>query len=60
MVLAGFLVICVLSYAAVINAGRLLHHLGTSLVDVMIRLMGLLLTVMAVQMVADGVGALSL
>jgi multiple antibiotic resistance protein len=55
IVLAAFLLICVLTYLCFVSGHRLTRFLGKSMVMVVSRLMGLILAVIGTQMVIEGV-----
>jgi len=55
IVLAAFFLICALTYACFVGGHRLTRFLGKSLVMVVSRLMGLILSVIGTQMVIQGV-----
>ncbi|MBA2848953.1 NAAT family transporter [Thermosulfuriphilus ammonigenes] len=54
LVIAAFFVVCLLTYLSFLYAEKVLEKLGGSLIGVMTRLMGLILAVIAVQMVIEG------
>jgi multiple antibiotic resistance protein len=55
IVLAAFFLICVLTYSCFMGGRRLTRFLGKSLVMVISRLMGLILSVIGTQMVIEGI-----
>jgi len=57
IVLLAFLTICVLTYFCFMGGEKLTRFLGKSLVLVVSRLMGLILSVIGTQMVIEGIFA---
>ena len=55
MVLGAFAVICLATYVAFLLGERLVERLRPSIIKVVTRLMGVIITVIAIQMVMTGV-----
>ena len=55
IVLTGFTIICLATYVAFISADKIVSFLKESVITVITRLMGLLLTIIAAQMLITGI-----
>ena len=55
IILIGFTIICLATYVAFISADKIVSFLKESLITVITRLMGLLLTIIAAQMLITGI-----
>lgn len=55
IVVSGFIIICLATYVAFISADKIISYLKESVITVITRLMGLLLTIIAAQMLITGI-----
>jgi multiple antibiotic resistance protein len=55
----AFFLLCIITYAFFVFGDRLVHYVGSSAINAMTRMMGLILAVIGTQMVIDGIQALS-
>jgi len=55
IVVIGFIIICLATYLAFISADKIISYLKASVITVITRLMGLLLTIIAAQMLITGI-----
>jgi multiple antibiotic resistance protein len=53
--LAGFAVVCLISYASFVSGEKLVRYIGANAVSAVTRMMGLILAVIGVQMFIEGV-----
>jgi multiple antibiotic resistance protein len=53
--LAGFAVVCLISYVSFVSGERLIRYIGDNAVSAVTRMMGLILAVIGVQMFIEGV-----
>ena len=61
IVLGVFLIVCIITYVCFVLSERLVEKLGSSTINVIVRLMGLILAVIAIQMLFEGIkGAFNL
>jgi multiple antibiotic resistance protein len=52
--LAGFALVCLISYVSFVSGERLIRHIGANAVSAVTRMMGLILAVIGVQMFIEG------
>lgn len=57
LILAIFLIICILIYLVFTNASKVLKFIGDSTIEVISKLMGLIIAVIGTQMIISGVSA---
>jgi multiple antibiotic resistance protein len=53
--LAGFAIVCLISYVSFVSGERLVRYIGANAVSAVTRMMGLILAVIGVQMLIEGV-----